>query len=210
MKPLYSQEVHQLLHQWGMRKSNQRSLLSHFMTFLLDEWVQDVTILKNEGLLEPTDITNLQRAEEQLRECVDRFDGLRQIRAPDIFNNLLRIVMYFYILFIMPMSMYDSVGQYMIISYDIVVSLVFGPVYFKWWLGDPFDSSPRYTGMPFYQWRASEYADICLRQSEMRLKWATAFPHLFTKEQLSELHGGTSTLRAMKIATLEGVLQDCE
>lgn len=210
MRPLYSQEVHRLLHKWGMRKNNQRSLLSHFMTFLLDEWGQDVTILKNEGLLEPTDITSLQRAEEQLRECIDRFDGLRQIRAPDIFSNLLRVVMYFYVLFILPVSMYDSVGQYMIISYDIVVMLVFGPVYFKWWLGDPFDSSPRYTGMPFYQWRASEYADICLRQSEMRLKWSIACPQLFTEEQLAELKGGSSALRAMKIATLQGIVQDCE
>lgn len=208
MRAFYSQEVQDILRECGMRPDNQRTMLPHFMTFLLDIWMEDVTILKNEHLLEPTDITLLQRAEEELRSCMDRFDALRQVHAPDIFNNLLRIVMYFYVLFILPVSMFDSVGQYMIVSYDIVVLLVFGPVYFKWWLGDPFDSSPRYTGMPFHQWRATVLADICLRQSEMRIKWAEARPDFFTEQERGQLIGCNNKLRAMKIATLEHALQD--
>lgn len=203
VRALYAESVQQRLRDCGMTASNKLVFLPTFMGFLLDDWMNELTIAKNQGLLEPTDIASLEQAAQTLRDRLDEFDSVRQIRAPDIFNNLLRMVMYFYVLFILPVSMYDDVDQLMIVSYTIVFFLVFGPIFIRWWLGDPFDKRPRYAGMAFQNWRAVDYAEVCMYQSEMRHKWMCVFPEDYDEEQRQQMSKGVSGLRAMLVQTLE-------
>ena len=199
VKVMYSEAVQRRLYRCGMRPENKLTQLPTFVGFLLDDWMEELTVAKNQGLLDPGEVTALNQTTQVLRDHLDELDAVRQVRAPDIFANFSRAVLYFYVLFILPVSMYDDVDVLMIVSYAIVFFLVFGPIFIRWWLGDPFDNRPRYTGMGFQSWRASIYAEICLYQSTMRYMWMGAFPEDYTKEQHEEARGGVEQLRCMHV-----------
>jgi hypothetical protein len=200
----YSVKVGDILRQSGMTAANKREYLPIFMNILLKEWFDEVTTAKNDGLLSAPDVLRLQESESLIRKRLQEFDTMRFIRAPSILSDIPRYVMYFYVLFILPVSMYDSVDKLMIVSYTIVVFLVFGPVFFNWWLGGPFDTHPRYTGMEYQKWRAAAYVEICQHQSLVRLDWMKKFPKDFRKEQHLAMSGGKYAIHKSMIQALEG------
>lgn len=177
---------------------------------LLDKWSRAMTDASSEDVLSQAGMQAVESEASEIRKLIQEFKLGRDIRVPDIFYGILRLVLIIYLFVMLPISIYDSIHVYMPISFALVVFMIIGPVYFRWWLGSAFERHARYVGMDFYTWRARLHLKIVRAQVTVRDSWlfaAGAITHKPSNAQLlrstigqlgsieAEVHSNAATFR---------------
>lgn len=166
--PPYAPELQQRVKSWNLLDHNRIPEAIEVLIGIHEGIVTEAVMC---NALSTGGVSEIRTHQKTLRDRIAEFKKARAIHIPDIFYGVLHAVLGFYVLFVLPISMYDSVDVYMPISYAMVLFMIFGPVFFRWWVGDAFDADPRYIGMPFNLWRARTNIKIVAEQVAMHGTW---------------------------------------
>lgn len=109
-----------------------------------------------------------QSAVATLRDLRTRASAAKIVTTPPVFETHQYIVVFVYLVFLLPIQMYQQVDLLTMFTYPVVMVLFMGPFLLTFYIGGPFSVNSKYKGMDFGLWHSTNMYRIrtALRRSE--------------------------------------------
>jgi hypothetical protein len=112
----------------------------------------------------------------ELRRLKDKATAIRVVATPSIFYTHQILVVVVYLVFLLPVQMYQQVDLLTLFTFPVVMILLMGPWLLNYFIGGPFSKNSRNHGMDFDMWYSTTAAHIILARNRAAFHMAEHLP----------------------------------
>jgi predicted membrane chloride channel (bestrophin family) len=102
-----------------------------------------IGILHRKGYIQGVEAKSIYDKCGDLQDVLNSVEQGKMVTSPAILYNQLLLAVGIYILIIIPIQMYSLINNLTPLMLPVIMYLFTGAIYYRWYLGDPFDENPR-------------------------------------------------------------------
>lgn len=102
-----------------------------------------IGLFHRKGYLQGVEAKSIYDKCGDLQDVLNSVEQGKMVTSPALLYNQLLLAVGIYILIIIPIQMYGLINNLTPLMLPVIMYLFTGAIYYRWYLGDPFDENPR-------------------------------------------------------------------
>ena len=163
----YSDALKERVDKWAFARTDTRQIMGCFVSDVR----QNIKRAHMFTCITEAGMSRLLQHTDAVTTVLEQFHQGADIRTPGVFSVVLVTAMAFYLIVVTPITMYSQIDVYVCVVYPVVMALIFGPVFFRFWIKDPFERFSRFRGNHYYEWRSKNLMSLRQYRREALIRW---------------------------------------